>query len=317
MQDKKLDILTYSSGSCLCLCEKKYELRYERRLRPVYEDNEALVTGNWVHTGMETYVQSGLESALARINLLESTTPAIGPDVFKIQQRAAQVRAMVRMASEKWPVGDGKKLTEHVVEMPVSNPDGGTSRSFVYMGVLDGLEAGCLHDWKTTSDPHEFIESKSIGYQTELYAAALQEQGIKVTSAMFRLITKPTIKFCNKDGGNPKVYEERCIAWLNEDPSRLMEHEMYVNPGRIEQARHWLWSISKRVLENRRTGRWLQNENACRNWNRRCEYADVCIAEASGDDSSYLIGQKFTQTDDTHPELTRAMSATELVPSPV
>lgn len=305
MADRPLDVLTYSSGSCLCLCSKKYELRYERGLRPKRDENEALVTGSWTHAGMEAYVQSGLDAALAKVNELEANTPAIGPDVFKVQQRAAQVRAMVRCAAQRWPVGDGAKYTELLVDMPVSNPDGGTSRTFRYCGVVDGLDGSTMYDWKTVSDPAEFIQSRSIGYQTELYAAALMLQGIAVTSAVFRLITKPSIKFCNKDGGSPRLYEERCIAWLCERGDRLCEHEMYIDAGRITEARRWLWNISKRVLENRRTGRWLRNEHACHNWSRLCEYMPICQLEASGNDPSWIIEQQYEQVEDAHPELSR------------
>ena len=305
MRDVQLDILTYSSGTTLCLCEKKYQLRYEQGLRPRRDDNESLVIGSWTHLGCETLRKRGLAASLQAIDQVEAETPAIGPDVFKIQQRAAQARAMVRVASERWPAdADPRAMTEHVVEMPVRNPDGGTSRTFRFCGVVDGVEGGTLVDWKTVSDPHEFIQSRNIGYQTELYAAALADAGIHITSAVFRLITKPTIKFCNKDGGNPQVYEDRCVEWLKEEPGRLVEHEMWVNQGRIREARYWLWSVSKRVLENRRSGRWLRNEYACRNWSRTCEYMPICEAEASGGDPSDIIRDGFTDSD-AHPELTR------------
>jgi hypothetical protein len=301
-----MDLITYSAGSCLCLCELKYYYRYELCLRPRVDDNETRTTGSWTHAGMEAYVTQGLDAAIAVLNKLEADTPAIGPDVFKIQQRAARCRAMVRVAAEFWPVGTGRKLAEMRVEMPVFNPDtGASSRTFRYAGVLDGLDGSTLIDWKTVSDPAGFVQQKQIGYQTELYAAALAAQGIVVNSAVFRLITQPSIKFCNKDGGSSRVYEDRCVAWLKEDASRLMEHEMHVDPGRIREAQYWLWGVSKRILENRRTGRWMRNEYACRTWNRTCEYMPICQLEASGHDASWVIEQQYERADDPHPELSR------------
>jgi hypothetical protein len=305
--DRPLEVLTYSSGSTLFLCEQKYRLRYERRLKPRCDDDEKLVVGNWSHAGLEAYVTSGTDAALATVTRLEDETPEIGPDVLKLQQRAAKVRAMIRVAAEKWPVGQGQKIAEQAVEMMVINPEtGAPSRTFVYRGVVDGVDGKTLVDWKTVADVTDFIEKKQIGYQTELYAAALAYAGISITSAVFRLITVPTIKLCNKDGGNPRVYEDRCVEWLKSDPTLLVEHEMFVDAGRIERAKHWLWTASKRILENRRTGRWPTNEHACQTWSRRCEYMDICLAEARGNDAQWIMDQGFDVVDDPHPELARA-----------
>ena len=147
MRDIPLDIITYSAGTTLCLCEKKYEMKFERCLRPKRDDNEALVVGSWTHLGAETLRRHGLASALQAIDQAEASTPAIGPDVFKVQQRAAQARAMVRVAAERWPADPNPEaFAEHRVEMPVINPDGGTSRTFRYCGVVDGVEGSTLVD---------------------------------------------------------------------------------------------------------------------------------------------------------------------------
>jgi hypothetical protein len=301
----KLDIITYSSGSTLCACERKYAWRYEQRVRPRVDDDEKLVVGSWSHVGLAEYITRGLDAALEAVNVLESETPAIGPDVFKVEQRAAQARAIVRVCAEKWPVPDAKSMTEHVVSMPVLNPDTqASSRTFTYRGVVDGVTGDVLLDWKTVSDIADFIRSRAIGYQTELYAAALAAGGVQVTTAHFRLIERPTIRLCNKDGGSSRVYEDRCVDWLRQ-PGKLAEHEMYVDPGRVEQARYWLWSVSKRILDNRRTGRWLRNEHACKLWGRDCEYLPLCTAEASGYQADDLIRGRYEVVDDPHPELSR------------
>lgn len=305
--DRPLEILTYSSGTCLCLCEQKYRLRHERCLRPKRDEQDTRDTGRWMHVGLETYRERGLHQALAAIDDLQAQTPAIGPDVFKVQQRAARARAMVQVAADRWPA-DNATASEQVVSMALINPEtGAASRTFTYAGVVDGVDGDTLIDWKAVTDPTEFIESKTIGYQTELYIAALQAcQGIQIRNAVFRLVTIPSIRFCNKDGGSQRLYEERCLAWLREEPSRLVEHEMWADPGRIAEAKHWLWSVSKRILENRRTGRWLRNEYACRTWNRTCEYMPICRAEACGADAEWIAGESFEVVDDAHPELTAA-----------
>jgi hypothetical protein len=183
-------------------------------------------------------------------------------------------------------------MTEQVVTMPVVNPDTGKpSRSFVYAGKIDLIDGDTLVDWKSVSDPEHFIQQKTIGFQGELYALALEAAGTPIARIIYRLITKPTIKFCGKDA-NRDAYEQRCVEWL-QDPGRLQEHEVVFNAARLNQARLYLWEISKAILESRRHDRWLCNEYACKSWNRTCEYAPLCMAASLGSDYQCLMQHDY------------------------
>ena len=82
----------------------------------------------------------------------------------------------------------------------------------------------------------------------------------------------------------------------------MVEHEIYVNPARVLQARQWLWDVSQDILTCRNKKRWTPNERACHQWNRVCEYYPLCEVEANGGDPSDLLEQDY-RVSDPHPEL--------------
>ena len=184
--------------------------------------------------------------------------------------------------------------TERLVSMPITNPDTGRpSRTFRFFGRVDAVDGGTVIDWKTVSDPAYFVQKATIGFQAECYALALQHEGVKVDCIEYRLIKKPTISFCGKDNGDPELYFERCVEWLLTTSGALTTHHVHINPARLDAARAWLWEVSKRILECRAADRWLCNENACKTWQRSCEYLPLCMAEAQGADVEWMIGARY------------------------
>lgn len=303
MANVSLDILTYSSATTYCLCERKYFWRFERAVRPKREEeSDALVVGSVSHVGCDAYVSGGLQAGLDAIADWMKAQNVIGDAVRKAQERAAKARAMVRVAALKWGVEATAPMSEMKVETPLVNPETGrSSRTFRYMGKVDGVDGGRLFDWKFIGDVAKFVKSKVIGYQTEIYAAALASYGIHIDSAEYRLVEKPTIKFCGKDK-DAGAYEERCYNWLLDDPSHTVTHEVWLNPQRIEMARRWLWDVGQRIADSRKRGAWLTNELACHTWNRQCEYMGLCEIEANGGDPEDLIVTDYADAE-KHPEL--------------
>ncbi len=98
-------------------------------------------------------------------------------------------------------------------------------------------------------------------------------------------------------------YEEACYQQLIDDPDRLKIHPLHLNRGSMEQARAYLWDCAKRILDNRRSKRWLHNANACFNWSRRCPYLDLCETLAAGGDPSWIMEERFHVASTVHPEL--------------
>ena len=194
--------------------------------------------------------------------------------------------------------------TEQNVSLPVINPDStGKSNTFVFAGKVDRVEDETIIDYKGCSDPADFIHSQKIGCQPYYYAMAVEAAcEITIEEIEFRLVKFPSISFCGKDNGDVDFYENRCVEWLKGD-GKVVEFSFVLNPARLKYARRKLWAASKRILEARRTKHWMTNESACKHWNRTCEYADLCGAEADGADVKWLIEQQFEVGEFLHPEL--------------
>lgn len=299
-----LDVLTKTSACTFCQCEKKYCYRYERCIKPKREEEgEQLQIGNLGHAALEAARKESLGSAMAVIERWRESQPALGDEVQKVAGRAAKTRACVIAAVEKWPAQSDSLVSEHVVEMPIVNPQSKRgSRTFRFRGKVDEIDGGVLADWKFTGDAMRTIKGLTVGFQAELYAAAAAHLGFDLNSVEYRLITTPTISLCGKDNHDPAQYEKRCLEWIRADGNRLLPHEVYLNPARIGQALKWLWNVTQKILLNRRSDCWLTNERACFDWSRACEYLSLCECEAQGGDVEWLIGERFEATV-PHPEL--------------
>ncbi len=300
------EILTFTSCSTCCACDCKYFWRYEKRIKPkVMVDSEALVQGNVGHVGCDAYVKNGLEAGLKAVDKWQREHPGLGAMVDAQMKRALIARGMLRAIAERWPIDqDVERRSEFLVSMPVSNPDTtGKSRSFTFTGVVDGLVATKMFDWKFITDAAKTIRERVIGYQTECYAAAAMDAGIEITDSEFRMGVKPAGGTKIRKNETPVEFEDR-IYEDTRDKDRLHEHVVYVNPARILRAREWLWDVSKRILENRAANRWLPNAWACHDWQRTCEYAPLCECDANGGDVEWLVEDLYRPCA-AHPELER------------
>jgi len=163
------------------------------------------------------------------------------------------------------------------------------------MGKIDLIEGSTLVDWKNVSDPQQYIQSRTIGYQQELYALAAEMcLDRRIDKIEYRLIKRPSIKLCGKDS-SPSTYEQRCVEWLKNEPGAILVHPVDINPARFKAAKLWLWNVSQRILDARRDDLWLTNENACRLWMRECEYMPLCICEANGGDCGWMIKERYEE----------------------
>lgn len=211
---------------------------------------------------------------------------------------------------------------EKTVSMPIHNPDtGGVSRTFNYMGKIDRIEGRKVVDWKTASDPHQFIKEKKISFQCECYALAAHAAGIELDEMEYRIIRVPSIRFAAEDRKVAaatgltvaQCYEDRAYLWILNQLDGVVEHTIQITQSRLETAKAWLWENTKRILDNRRASRWLPNCLACHTWSRECEYMPLCEAVASGLDIDWLASEYYQECEAVHPELNGAGKEKDVV----
>ena len=194
--------------------------------------------------------------------------------------------------------------TELLVTMPVVNPDTGKrSRTFQYMGRLDGMEEPIVIEIKATADPSMYMFRRTLSYQPELYAMAARYGGYNVMMIEYRMIVPPQIRLCSKDKSQDD-YEQRCYEWIMDRPDdRLVTHRVTLSIGRTEAARRYLWACGQRILVNRRTCVWIPNGSACDEWSRVCPYKRLCEAASDGADPETLIDSEYEIVSNSHPEV--------------
>jgi hypothetical protein len=198
-------------------------------------------------------------------------------------------------------------LIEHEFCCPIRNPaTRGVSQTFVFGGKIDQAYADqgsaeiIVRDWKTCSSAAQTERQKLLSYQADLYAVAIEEKGMVVGAAEFCLIERPTIKLCGKDK-TPADYEARCLEWLDQE-GKLVKFRIPSTAERRLSARQWLWDISQQILESRRSGRFVCNEQACYTYQRECPYMNLCLAQAQGHDADAIIETDY-ETTPPHREL--------------
>lgn len=194
-------------------------------------------------------------------------------------------------------------LVEHVVTAPIVNPEtGASSRTFEFLGKLDYFDDGVMTDHKIVSDPSRHIEQSTISFQPELYSIALRTTGHAIHTIGYRLMQRPLLKFKAKQ--TLAEYEDECVAWLtNGDGLKVIDHVLPILESRVEMARDWLWTITKRIMEAARTNKWLTNAAACWQYNRPCPFLALCKLQAQGANVEEEIAEGYERVSDVHPEL--------------
>ena len=188
--------------------------------------------------------------------------------------------------------------TEQLVTLSVDD-------EFNFVGKVDyvDLNEGRLVDWKGVADISKFADKKSISYQTELYAIAMESAlGVKIKEIEYRLVERPGISFCGKDNGDPEHYLKRCRLWLRE-AGKVKEVVVPVNESSLTAARRYLNRTSQRLQWNRAANSWIPNENACGDYMRTCEYLPLCNAAKMGADIGSIIDKDYVKREIRHPEL--------------
>lgn len=297
------NILTFSSMQTFQLCQQKYYWQQLKCLRPEVEpDADALNIGKAFHAGMNAVdAAAGLETM--RECFVAHERKAILPEqFFKVGELRAKTRAMVAVAWAKWPERPQIRECTFCKEIP------GGANGFVLSGRVDGVLAPSVLEYKTVADAKEFIATKRIGHQLPGYLWAVRDQCGNISSIVFRLVEKPTIRRLGittkrKNVETEEEYEERCRLWLTEyATSHLVEEAVPYTEASISRFEQYLSDVSKLILWCVNSGIWLRNCLACYTWSRACEYMPLCSQLADGTAMGDVRTDGFVESD-PHPEL--------------
>lgn len=123
------DILSQSSLRTFRACARRYQYRYELKLRAKNYDVEPFRLGKSIHRALESWWSSGGDVELA-LTKLDATDPFV----------RAKESAMVLAHHVRWEKPQGVISVEQEWECDLVNPDtGGVSKTFKLGGRFDGL----------------------------------------------------------------------------------------------------------------------------------------------------------------------------------
>lgn len=226
-------------------CRRKYELRYLEEVEPVAKA-QALTDGTTYHEAIEHYYTSEEHEIL---NDMEQ--PKLSAMIWAYVNYIAPEIGEIKYA-EKW---FEYKLTEkHSV-----------------IGRNDAIaENGLAVEHKTTSNDidDEYIYALQWDEQILTYMLANGISGM-----FYTVIKKPTIR--QKQNETAEEYYERCKEWYATDTelkARLIK--VIRNYDEIKQHEKDLIVIADEI-ENQK--HFYRNPTACTCYNRRCEYAPICL----------------------------------------
>jgi hypothetical protein len=100
----------------------------------------------------------------------------------------------------------------------------------------------------------------------------------------------------------PEEYRARLVEAVAAEPERyLARGEVVRLDSEMSDALQDVWDTGKQIQEAKVAKRAPRNPSACMQWNRACDFFEVCSGAASLDDAS-----QFTRSDNVHPELAKA-----------
>lgn len=224
-------------------CKRKYELRYLEEVEPVAKA-QALTNGTNYHEGIETFYKTGEI-------LIDMNEPKISAMVWAYTEYIAPEIGKVK-SSEEW---FEYKLTEkHSV-----------------IGRNDAIaENGMAVEHKTTSNDvdDEYVYNLQWDEQILTYMLATG-----TNEMLYTVIKKPTIR--QKQNETAKEYYERCKEWYTTDTelkARLIK--ITRSPEEIKEHRKNLIILANEIEKQKH---FYRNPTACTCYNRRCEYAPICL----------------------------------------
>lgn len=224
-------------------CRRKYQLKYVEGLEPITK-SEALEIGSNYHEKLEELYENG------SIEVSDSKEDAMALAYQKYIYPKLKLKAVEQEAEYAW---DDNKL----------------------IGRFDGIaEDGCLVEHKTTGSYNLEEYEYNLQWDEQILAYMLMSGARKIYYTVCR---KPSIR--QKMNETDEEFFERMCKWFDDDTEdKIRLIELTRTDEEVKAYEQGL----KRIAEDMRASHKhselnYRNTCHCNAWNRRCEYASVCL----------------------------------------
>ena len=303
-------IVTNTALSTYRQCPRKYRNRYvlglvrKRRATP-------LRFGSGHHRGLELRVLKPKESDDSIIEIV-LTEYGPCPEWADPTDWAVERETLRQLLIGHFQRYSQDNIDMLAVEIPfeialVDPATGRESRYFVVAGKMDGL--GKLPDVRTG-----LVEYKTVGEdiapeseywlrlrcdgQISLYVLAARALGYDVSTVLYDVTRKPTIRLRQKE--TPEAYSQRLAEDIAARPDYYYQRrEVPRLEDDLAEFRRELWQQAQALHESMRHDRWYRNVSkmTCGS----CDFADLCLSGTRINPSCLPPG--FELLNDPHPEL--------------
>ena len=334
-QIKDFDTLTYTALKTFRNCRKMYDLRYNRGLVPLEED-ESLALGSAFHGCMERwYKRPAGEPVEQVIKAIHDYIDSIYPDrLTDDRQRKCWhlLRSMFTAYVNRYRSEDFEVVAvEQEFSAPIINPETNcASRTFIMSGKVDTvvLKDGqyFIVEHKTASNIDSgYIERLPMDFQINLYSDYLgRARNMKIAGVLYNVVGKAMLKQgkgeteeefqarraeliakskTGKSSAKRKMpesdedFQERLSGKYQEE-GMFHRELLYFYPDQFNVLHAEVWELTQQLLLARRTGFWYMNSDYCFHYNKPCAYFPIC---RSGDNPN-VIANLYREIE-PHPEL--------------
>lgn len=316
-------VLTSSRMKAFRTCARLHQYRYLECRVPMGESGPARF-GTLFHAALETWWKAYAEDPLTRVRLALETIALHSADE---EERiiAEELMAGYHLRWHQEPLVT--ELVEHEFQMPLVNPmTNHPSRTWTLSGKIDALvtseldQRRYLVEHKTTSQAIDegsgYWQRLRMDGQVNVYYDAFDD----VAGCIYDVIRRPGQRRLKATPPESRKYTAKGALYSTQrdqdetlDEFRLRireaiasEPESYYKRGvvvrlerEIHEARLDLWLQATQMREVIALGLHPRNPDSCIQFNRTCDYFDVCTGVASIED------ERLFKIRDAHPELSK------------
>jgi hypothetical protein len=307
------ELLTQSRIKGHRSCRRKHKHRYVDGIR-LHSESPALRFGSLVHAGLEAWNKTGRNVEAAITAVYAASTEYTQTTAYELQGVIASLAGY----HERYSADTAEVLAvELEFQTPLYNiSTSGRSTTFDLAGKVDAIYRIDGEVWivehKTTSSDispgSDYWRRLQLDEQVSLYTLALRQLGYDVVGCIYDVIRKPRMppllatpenkRQYRKDGAlyarqretdeTSAEYLQRYGAELAASPSDYyVRGEVVRLNDEIEEYQRDLWATAQEMIDARREERYPRNPSACHEWNRYCDYWDICTGVETIDSDNY------------------------------